>query len=108
MFGNLQAGKIILFIIITMKCFAMKSALILQVLGSDCKLFHLCYISDHPYFHLGFGNLEILEEGDQSLNDSAFVYHLQFFFLPSNARPLLADTPRCDFTPTPRVKSRGS
>lgn len=51
----------------------MKSILVLQILHADFKPFHLCYISHNQYFHLIFGNLEILEVGDQILNDTAFV-----------------------------------
>lgn len=74
----------------------MKFVLILQALGSDFKLFHLCYISYHQYFHFGFGNLEILEVGDRSLHDSALVYHFQFFFLSLECRSTFS---RCSKVP---------
>lgn len=51
----------------------MKTALILQILYSDFKLLHLCYISHNQYFHFIFVNLEILEVEDQIPNDTAVV-----------------------------------
>lgn len=46
--------------------------------------------------------------GDQSLNDTAFIYHFQISFLLWNASPLLADVLRCHFTHKPQGKSRDS
>lgn len=73
-----------------------------QVLSSDFKLLHLCYLSYNQYFYFIFGNLQILEVRDQIFNDTTFVSSLNFSLL-WNACPHLADPLRCHLTPKERV-----